>query len=715
MWLWARASLWGGAALGARLARSAVWQRAFWQVSILGILTLLAAEATGVSTGIVQWWHVHGVAPGLMQLPVARRANASTVPFRPSDAGVEPLASLAVRGVSGPGSDVPDRPLRSERLAVGDFGPAEVPASNASDKVLAASVSGPHGSDEETGIGSAQQTTSGERLSFGATDSRWLSRDDSWDVGLGVVWSLVAAFLLTRLAGTRWRLQRFRHRQRRLDHAGLQQRVEQLAGRLRLRRRIDLLESPCLAGPIAFGVVRPVIALPTGFLNDFDLRQQDAMLAHELAHLAAGDPVWQLLADIAAALLWWHPLVWSARRQWRSAGELAADEASLLVPQGADTLAACLVEQARRMASGPHVVGLAMAGPGWRSALGRRVERLLELSSHPWCPPKRGRISVVTATIAVALFLAAVSCTAWARTRAPDAEGVTTMKVFVDGWRQSLVAVTLAAVLGPASGDISQALAAEGERDVPRITVAREGEREEAPREHAERKPEARPERERGPEGGEAREAHMRELAERRAHLLEQAGDIRGKLQALQPHQDADARELKGALQRIEVQLRELQPPAPNRERVQARLEELRAAHHRAREAGRADEAERLGREAHELMRMLEPHDGDRPAVHPQGGETQRRLKHLHAAIENLRAAGLNDQANSLARDAERLVRGERPASPEGARRPETPRDGPAPVPHLERAVQELRGQVQELRHQMEEIRQHLKELAEKR
>ena len=165
------------------------------------------------------------------------------------------------------------------------------------------------------------------------------------------------------------------------------------------------------------------------------------------------------------------------------------------------------------------------------------------------------------------------------------------MKVFVGCWRQSLAAITLAAVFGPVSGDTPQTVAAEGEHDVPRIKLdreggdrpaakpEREGDRREVRKEHAERKPdareerkpEARGERERGREGGEQREAQARELAQRRAHLQEQAAEIRRKLHALKPDQDDAARELKGALERIEVQLRELQPQAPNRERLQAR------------------------------------------------------------------------------------------------------------------------------------------------
>ena len=376
------------------------------------------------------------------------------------------------------------------------------------------------------------------------------------------------------MAWARWLLQRFRQRQLRVDQAAVRQRVDRLAGRLGVGRRVDILASSRLAAPIAFGVLRPVIVLPAGFVDDFDARQQEAMLAHEVAHLAAGDPLWQLLADLAAVLLWWHPLVWWARRQGRAAGELAADEACLLVPQGADTLAACLVVLARRLESRPRLAWLAMAGPGLRSALGQRVERLLSLSAGTWRPPRRGRIGVVTATIPVALLLVAVSCTAWARTRAPVAEGATTMKVFVACWRQSLAAVALAAVLGPASGDTSPTLAAEGEHDVPLIKVApeggehaavkaereggdreavkekREGEPGEARKEREERKPEARGEREPGREGGEEREAQARELAQRRGQLQEQAAEIRRKLAALKPDQDADERELKGALER---------------------------------------------------------------------------------------------------------------------------------------------------------------------
>ncbi len=704
----------GGAAMCARLTRAAAWRRAFWRGAIAGILLLLAAEATGVSIGIVQWWRVNGALPQPALAVIAEPSDrpASLDYLRAPDAGWEASAARDLVDDGSPSRRI-DRvePAFAER---GVHDRVRGVADGASEfGKLSGGFSGEMG--ESRGAEAASRAASGSRSS-----GDWFR----------LVWFLGVAVLAARMLWARWVLRRFRRRQRRLDSRAVRRRVDRLAARLGLGRRVDILVSPQLAAPVAFGYLRPAIVIPARFLDDFDPRQQDAMLAHEAAHLAAGDPAWQLWADLAAALLWWHPLVWWVRRQARTASELAADEACLLVPHGAETLAACLVVLARRLESRPRLACPAMAGLGLRSALGCRVERLLNLPARTWRTPARRRLRMVTTTVSVAFVLVAVSCTAWARTRAPVTERVTTMRVFVNSWRQSFAAVALAAVLSPASGEVSQTFAAEKEREAPSVKVESHGGKHRAPAAEKEREgprhelretpgkersPEAPGEHHRDRHGDEQRKAHAGEVAQRRAHLLEKAAEIRHKMKTLQPDQDAAARELKGALERIEIQLQELQAKVPGRERVLAHLEELKAAHRRAREAGRGDEAERLAREARELMRTLEHRPADRPEDRPEDQEAQRRLRHLRAAIENLRAAGMPAQAEALAREAERLVHGERPAAPEQPRRPDVARDVPAPSPHLERSVQELRGEVRELRRQMEEIREHLKALAEKR
>jgi len=132
------------------------------------------------------------------------------------------------------------------------------------------------------------------------------------------------------------------------------------------------------------------------------------MLAHELAHLAARDPLWYAIVDFAAAVFWFNPLVWFGRAQFQSACETAADEASLLVPEdGARTLAECLVRLGKRMAQVNSYGWIGIEGSRFRSALGRRVTRLLKLEPRPWrALSRRWTIAMwcVGAIISVALL-----------------------------------------------------------------------------------------------------------------------------------------------------------------------------------------------------------------------------------------------------------------------------------------------------------------------
>ncbi|HEU0009942.1 MAG TPA: M56 family metallopeptidase, partial [Verrucomicrobiae bacterium] len=164
-----------------------------------------------------------------------------------------------------------------------------------------------------------------------------------------------------------------------LDSGDLAARVQALGRRLGIRRHVRVKSISGRSSPIAFGIFRPTVGVPMDFSVRFTAAQQDAMLAHELAHIAAFDAVWMLLADLVTALLWWHPGAWWARRHLRAASETAADEASLLLDDGPATLAECLVTLGDLLTRSPDPGGLGMAGFRFRSGLGRRVERLLHL------------------------------------------------------------------------------------------------------------------------------------------------------------------------------------------------------------------------------------------------------------------------------------------------------------------------------------------------
>ena len=229
----------------------------------------------------------------------------------------------------------------------------------------------------------------------------------------GGLWLAGSGLLLARFVVARFLLLVAGGRRRRVADDALRGQVERIRHRLGLRRRVRLAECPGLRSPIAFGVLRPTIGLPARFRDAFPSAQREAMLAHEVAHLAARDPLWHGLAEVVTAALWWQPLVWWARRQLHAASESAADEASLVVEDGPCALAECLVNLGKRLDRRRALVWLGVEGGGYRSGLGRRVQRLLELDGAAWRPVTwNAKLVLLVSPCVVAALTVAVA--AWA-------------------------------------------------------------------------------------------------------------------------------------------------------------------------------------------------------------------------------------------------------------------------------------------------------------
>lgn len=207
------------------------------------------------------------------------------------------------------------------------------------------------------------------------------SRPGNWIAG---VWAAGALALLGRLVVARWFLLRGR-RCRAVPAESTRARLQELARRAGLTE-VRLVRWTGLRGPVAFGVLRPTVAIPEDFEVRFEETQRDAMLAHELGHLAGRDPFWFLLADLIGSLAWWHPALWWARRRLRAVSEQVADDACQSVAGGPVALAEALVSVGRDLVvSG----GLGVGGSGMESELAGRVLRLLhpsepQVSSRGW-------------------------------------------------------------------------------------------------------------------------------------------------------------------------------------------------------------------------------------------------------------------------------------------------------------------------------------------
>jgi beta-lactamase regulating signal transducer with metallopeptidase domain len=257
---------------------------------------------------------------------------------------------------------------------------------------------------------------------------------------LAWLWILGAGVLLCRVIVSRTMLLVMCGTGRRLDSPALMRIVLELAPRLGIRGPVRIMEFTRLKGPMAFGLTRRIIGLPSNFETQHSRAQQEVILAHELAHLAARDSWWQLLAEIAVAALWWHPLVWLGQRRLQDASETAADESSLLVQNGPPVLAESLLALGKRLEVRPGLGWLNVAG--FRSGLGQRVQRLFELRGA-WTPASKVHTTLAQTFCPAVVVLGTVLCSGWI---SPDAamKG-TQMKNPI--WKRSLPAFMALALL----------------------------------------------------------------------------------------------------------------------------------------------------------------------------------------------------------------------------------------------------------------------------
>jgi beta-lactamase regulating signal transducer with metallopeptidase domain len=150
------------------------------------------------------------------------------------------------------------------------------------------------------------------------------------------------------------------------------QRVDELRRPLGISRAVDVRPSDAVLTPCAARLVRPVIWLPSSLLTGAPVDQVEALLAHELAHVARRDWLWNNVQRGIESLLFFHPAAWWLGRRIRQEREHACDDLAVAACGDPLALAEALAELARARHYPPRL-GLAARG----GALAQRILRLL--------------------------------------------------------------------------------------------------------------------------------------------------------------------------------------------------------------------------------------------------------------------------------------------------------------------------------------------------
>jgi D-alanyl-D-alanine endopeptidase (penicillin-binding protein 7) len=228
-----------------------------------------------------------------------------------------------------------------------------------------------------------------------------------WSVALAAAlplvvtaWSLGAALMAARLvAGFAW-VGRLRARAGSVP-AHWQITLDALAARVGAPVGVLVQGVERLASPVTVGWWRPVVLVPAALFTQMPAPLLEALLAHELAHIARRDYLVNLLQSVIETLLFFHPVVWWLSARLRAERELVADE-----------LAGRAIDDPRRLATALHALTAtpptpahaAWALPARGGSLLRRIEALVSPrpSAASWKP-----------ALVVTLLAATSLCAQW--------------------------------------------------------------------------------------------------------------------------------------------------------------------------------------------------------------------------------------------------------------------------------------------------------------
>lgn len=199
-------------------------------------------------------------------------------------------------------------------------------------------------------------------------------------IALALLWLTgVAVMLLRHLGGWRMVSALDKHPFERLPPQW-QRRVDGLCAAMRIGRDVSVRLSNDVVGPFTARLFRPVIWLPLSMLTRLPREQVEALIAHELAHVARMDWLWNGLQCVMESLLFFHPAAWWLGRRIRIEREHACDDLAVAACGDAIALAEALAQLERQRQPAPRLVLAAHGG-----SLMQRITRLVS------GPPSRGR------------------------------------------------------------------------------------------------------------------------------------------------------------------------------------------------------------------------------------------------------------------------------------------------------------------------------------
>jgi len=185
--------------------------------------------------------------------------------------------------------------------------------------------------------------------------------------------------------------------------------IDVLATRMELRRRPEAILVEAALPPLLWSYSgRTTIVLPLSLMAELSLEEQEAIIAHELAHFRRRDHWFRWVEWMVLGVYWWHPLVWWARNGLRKAEEKSCDAWVVwTLPSSAKSYAGALMKTLDFLSDNNSRIPVTACGFGARRTFKNLKERFTMILKNK--PSHRMTKTQKTFTTALAVLLLPVS------------------------------------------------------------------------------------------------------------------------------------------------------------------------------------------------------------------------------------------------------------------------------------------------------------------
>jgi bla regulator protein blaR1 len=176
--------------------------------------------------------------------------------------------------------------------------------------------------------------------------------------------------------------------------------VNRISKQLAFSKSIKVLSSKFVEVPLTYGILKPVILIPSALLFHMSPGQLEAIITHEMAHIKRHDYLVNLIQSILEILFFFHPVFWWINHEIKKQREMACDEMAMALGANPKDLAYGLANVINHAQN--HAPEMAMAAAKKPNPTLDRIKKIMGVKTSPTQPT-----TLTTITMIITLILGA--------------------------------------------------------------------------------------------------------------------------------------------------------------------------------------------------------------------------------------------------------------------------------------------------------------------